>query len=256
MTTDHEIVLAEKIQQSILPKDAPYLEGYEISAYMKPAKVVAGDFYGYIPLLSGPKTIGLYVGDVVDKGIPAALYMMLANGILRAGLSLTKEMSPEDTLLWLNLQLLQLMPDIEDDANHHNMNLTMVYGILDAQKHEFSYARAGHEIPYLIDSSGTFLHNENGIGQPLGFLTAPLLDTSTLNIPPGGILVLHTDGIKDETNFKNQFFGNKRLEDLLVQNRSKSATEICSVVNQELISYRDNTSQHDDYTLMIIKRKY
>jgi serine phosphatase RsbU (regulator of sigma subunit) len=254
MPSDEDLQLAKKIQQSVLPKNAPYIEGYEISTYMIPAKDgISGDFYGYIPLLSGPKTIGLYVGDVVDKGLPAAMYMMLTNGILRAGLSLTKKMDPYSTLVWLNNQLVQL---ISDDENYLGMSLTMVYGILDASTHSFQYARGGHERIYSTDSQGKVMQYQDGDGQTLGLFHAPKIAKGNIYIPPGGILMLYTDGITDETDPKNQSFGYDRLEDLLSENIDKSADEITSIVSSELINWRGETTQFDDCTLMVIKRNY
>jgi serine phosphatase RsbU (regulator of sigma subunit) len=247
MTLETAMIDAGKIQQSILPQVSPILKNYEISAFMCPAYSVGGDFYDFIPVLSGPKTLGLVVGDVVGKGISAALYMMLAQGKLRSGLSLVN-FTPKRTLLWLNSQLIQQTED---------MSITMIYGVLDTKLNEFNYARAGHERPYLIDTSGNFLYKNNSrLGQPLGQFNNPVIESNVYKIPSGATLILYSDGLIDETNSDNHIFGRERLEELLVNNRKSNANEISTKILDELSDYRGNTRQYDDATIMVVKRDY
>ena len=247
MTTDSVGALARRIQQSILPYEQPKFEGYDIKGSMIPANGIAGDFYGYVPL-PNPNKIILYVGDVVDKGLAAGLYMMWANGILRGGISCIMYMSPVDTLLWLNEKMMQAQ------YTEHNMHLTMIYGVLDTSTHEFNFARAGHPRAYVIDAEGNTLYRGNGIGQPLGLLENPKIDKDRCRIPPESFLALYTDGIAEETNQMDQEFGQRRLEQLLKENRRKNAAGICAAVSEGLFDYRGVTTQNDDCTLMIGKR--
>jgi len=248
---DAEKYLAEagEIQRSILPEASPYMEGYDISAMMRPAKGVGGDFYDYIPVFSGPDTIGIFVGDVSDKGIPAALYMAMIHGMVHAGLSLKMDFTAEKFLVWLNLQLLEV--------SKGNMFVTLTYGVLDSKKHQFRYARAGHTHPYVFDAEGMTIYcgEDSKPGQPLGILPNPSLDVNVIELPRNSIMALYSDGLTDETNHLNRMFGMERLERLIIKNRSSPSDEICSNIMDEMERYRHGTAPDDDCTIMIIKRE-
>jgi phosphoserine phosphatase RsbU/P len=238
-----------ELQRNMLPDTVPEIEGYSLAAMMRPAREVGGDFYDYMPVLLGPKTIGLLVADVTDKGMPASFYMANTHGILHSGLSLMAGSSVEKLLRWANLQLLQT-------TSRNGMFVTLTFGILDSGNNTFRYARAGHTQPYMFDWEGkTVFRGSSKPGQPLGLLPSPKLDVNTLNIPPGGIIALYSDGLADETDPENCAFGIERLEELIAGNRTLSALKICEGVMGELDRYREGTRQFDDCTIMIVKRE-
>jgi sigma-B regulation protein RsbU (phosphoserine phosphatase) len=242
------LLQAAEIQRGILPGAAPHMEGYDLAALMRPARAVGGDFYDYIPLLLGQETMGILVGDVTDKGVPASLYMALTHGMMHAGLSLTKGISPEKMLIWLNLQL--------GEVSKSGMFVTLTFGILNSKDHTFHYARAGHTRPYMFDESGrTVYRGSPRTGQPLGILNHPSIDSDTIDIPVQGIIALYSDGLADETNPEECAFGMERLEELIAENRNLSALGICEKVMAELEAYRQGSRQYDDCTIMIIKRE-
>ena len=139
---EQELRMAHRIQQSILPSELPRLPRYDFGALIMPAKRVGGDLYDFIPL--GKGRLGIAVGDVSDKGVPAAIFMALTRSLLRA--EATRVVSPRRALERVNQLLL--------DMNDEGMFVTLLYGILDAQQGTFAYSRAGHELPLLFDPDG------------------------------------------------------------------------------------------------------
>jgi serine phosphatase RsbU (regulator of sigma subunit) len=244
---DKDIEKAGEVQKSILPQELPYIEGYDISAIMEPARIVGGDFYDFMPTLTGPQNMGIVMGDVTDKGLSAGLYMFLVHGMMHAGLSLVKDFTPEELLIWLNLELLEVTKG--------DTFITMIYGILDSAEHRFRFARAGHELPYLFSSEGRQLYKANyAEGQPLGIFNVPKLHKDIINIPKGGLLALYSDGLIDETDPEDKTYGRAKLESLIRHNIELPAGEICEKVMGDLSDYRAGTPPYDDCSLMLIRR--
>jgi len=179
---DHELDLARRIQESILPNDLA-LKGFDFGARMLPARAVGGDLYDFIPLHGD--NVGISIGDVSDKGVPAAIFMALYCSLVRAETHHTT--SPEDVLNQVNHHLLHL--------HETRMFVTALYGVLNRKTCEFTYARAGHHVPILVDDCGKETPVERNHGQLLGFFPGPDLDVQTVEIPQGSTLLLYTDGI-------------------------------------------------------------
>ncbi len=245
---DYYLAKAAEIQQSILPESAPYMPGYDIAAMMQPARGVGGDFFDYIPVFSGPGTIGIMAGDVSDKGVPAALYMGVIHGMVHAGLSLSKKFTAEKLLQWLNLELKMVSKD--------NMFATMLYGVLDSNTHQFSFARAGHTQPLMFNSEGRITYcGDAKNGQALGILNRPEIAGDTIDIPAGSFITIYSDGLTDETNPDKVDFGIYRLIQLVSENRGLPAEGICRSVMDGLDVYRGGSPPDDDCTIMVIKRE-
>ncbi len=238
---EHELNLARDIQESILPKDLFSLDGFEFGARMVPARSVGGDLYDYIPL--GKDIVAIAIGDVSDKGIPAAIYMALYCSLLRAVIQ--HGASPSEVLLRVNRHLL--------DLNEARMFVTALFGLLDRKKREFSYARAGHEVPILFDRDGKGHLLNWDQGQLLGFFPDPILDVQTVTIPEGCTLLLYTDGSFDAQNSEGASFGLDRLVETAAVNLGSSAQNLCDLVIDELNVFQGSSSQYDDITLVAIK---
>ena len=129
---EEDLEIARQTQQSILPDHLPEQEGYDFGARMIPARIVAGDFYGFVQLESD--RLGVVIGDVTDKGLPAALFMALTYSLVNVVATLFD--SPVDTLAAVNQHLMTM--------NASSMFVTLLYGILNYQTGQFRYARAGH----------------------------------------------------------------------------------------------------------------
>ena len=133
------------------------------------------------------------------------------------------------------------------------MFVSMLYGVLVPEMGEFHYARAGHEIPILLDEDGRSIEVSQAPGQLLGIFKDPMLDDQSIVIPHGGVLLLFTDGATDASNLSQEFFGNENLVKTLQNNRIGSAQEICDRVFNEILNFQGEASQLDDITLVVVR---
>jgi serine phosphatase RsbU (regulator of sigma subunit) len=239
---EKELEISGQIQQSILPEFLPVIPSFEFGALMIPARAVGGDFYTYFKM--GRDRMGLVVGDVSDKGVPAALFMALSYSLIRAEAIRTK--SPVKALRKVNHHLLQM--------NSSSMFVTLVYGILDFNSGDFHFARAGHPSPYLLDGEGQSVEVPISSGQALGIFGDLPIDEQTIHLPPGGTLLLYSDGISETMDTQGTDFGLDSIYKTMSANRLKSAQEICEQLWQDVNAFGGDSPQQDDFTTFIIKR--
>ena len=238
---EHELQIARHIQLSILPQHLPQHAKFDCGALMIPAQAVGGDFYDLIPLHGN--RLGVVVGDVSDKGVPAALFMALTYSLLRAEASWG--IQPEKTLLNVNRNLLKI--------NSAGMFVTVLYGVLDCATCEFSYARAGHPLPVVVDAAGRAIEVQSGIGQPLGLFENICLDEQRLVIPTGGAALIYSDGLSEATDAAGNGFGADRIPAVLGQVLHLSAQAACQKLWEEVLAFSSPDRQQDDFTLVCIK---
>ena len=238
---DHELNLARNIQQSILPDNLALMEGFDFGARMLPARAVGGDLYDFIQL--DQDTVGISIGDVSDKGVPAAIFMALYCSLLRA--EALHVSSPADVLRRVNRHLL--------DLNEARMFVTALYGVLNRKTCEFSYARAGHHVPILFDDCGKEIAINRDQGQLLGFFSDPDLDVQTMVIPQGSTLLLYTDGMFDVMDSNDEILGEKRLRELACAHQASSAQDLCEKIIAEVKTYQGESPQFDDMALVAIQ---
>src|ERR687898_618137 len=155
---EQELRVARLIQQTLLPKTLPELPGYDVAAYYQPAREVGGDFYDFLELEDG--RLGLVVGDVTDKGVPAALVMATTRTMLRAVAQ--RLFSPGQVLKRVNDVIVQDIPP--------NMFITCLYAILDKETGLLRYANAGHDLPYRRKAAAGGGGGARAAGVPLGLL--------------------------------------------------------------------------------------
>ncbi len=238
---ERELQLAHEIQMSILPQELPRLDGYDFGALLMPARAVGGDFFDLIPL--GKDKLGVVIGDVTDKGVPAAIFMAQTHALLRAVASLRTR--PRETLLRVNQQLLQM--------NARGLFATVIYGILERESGLFSYARAGHEVPFLLRAGGV-QPEEFKTGQPLGVFDRPLLDEQTIRLMPGETALLYTDGVPDAADPRQQPFGKARLQAAFQDAADLGGQGICTQLFQAICAHQAGADLFDDITLVAIQR--
>lgn len=243
---ERELELAYEIQMSILPQRLPDVPGYRLEAEIRPARAVGGDFYDFFPL-DGDR-IGVVIGDVTDKGVPAAIYMARCNALLRA--EATRGYSPEETLRRVNRHLLEMDPG---GAPAGGMFATVLYGILDRASGEFHYARAGHELPLLCLPGGAAVELELQPGVPLGMMAGGPLDANRITLPPGGVLLFYTDGVPDGRNPADEPFGVPRLAAALADLVRQGAPDLCRGITARLGDHMDGMQPFDDITLVAIR---
>lgn len=236
---EQELRTAQRIQQSILPGELPRLAGYDFGALMMPARSVGGDLYDLIPL--GKGRMGIAVGDVSDKGVPAAIFMALTRSLLRA--EATRVFSPRRALERVNRLLL--------DMNEDGMFVTLLYGILDAGQQAFTYTRAGHELPLILTASGDSCLAEPGKGAPLGLFESVGLDEQTIALASGDALLIYSDGATDITAGSDELFGMERLiASARGAMRHGRAQALCDAIWRDIDAYRGGAALADDVTLV------
>jgi sigma-B regulation protein RsbU (phosphoserine phosphatase) len=229
---------ARSIQQGFLPKEIPQLAGYEIVGAWQPARVVGGDYYDVLPF--GRETLGVCIGDVAGKGLPAALLMSNLQAAFRGFASPT--MSPETLCDKLNSLICR---NIASDRF-----ITFFYAQLDGAARQLRYTNAGHNAPIVAHKDGTHDRLREG-GGILGVFPVQAFDLGVYDLAPGDRVLLFTDGVTEACNPDGEEFGDARLLQLLEQNRELSAEhlqrKILSVVAEFCRGH-----WHDDATLIVI----
>jgi serine phosphatase RsbU (regulator of sigma subunit) len=237
-----EMLLARQTQRSILPRRLPRRRGYDFGSLVMPARAVGGDFFDLIHL--DKDRLSLVIGDVSDKGLPAALVMALTFSLLR--LEAERSDDPPQILRNANRHLMRL--------NDAGMFVTLLYGILDCRTGAFKYARAGHLPPLLIDQVGEALEVRMDEGQPLGILEEVKLDVQEVVIPPGGLAMLFSDGLNEATDSQGVQFGLPRLQQILAANRLENAKTICTRLWQAVNAHSGEQPHQDDFVTVVVKR--
>lgn len=239
---EQEMEIARRTQQSILPAKRPEKNGYDFGSLMIPARAVGGDFYDFIPL--GNNRLCVVIGDVSDKGLPAALFMALTFSLIRSETGRTRD----PALVMNNVnQYLRNM-------NALGMFVTLIFGVLDYHTGKFNYFRAGHLLPILVDSSGNLIHVDWQEGRPLGLFEEMIIDHREYMIPRGGLLFLYSDGLSEAIDGMGCQFGIEQLQANLLLHREESAQAICEQLWEAVEAHCGEFLHQDDFTTVLIKR--
>ena len=240
---EREMEIARNTQLSILPEKLPDPIGYDFGALMVPARAVGGDFYDFIPMKDNHW--GIMIGDVADKGLPAALYMTLTYSLLRS--EATRETSPDQALVNVNHYLLGM--------NASNMFVTVLCGILDTRSHKFSYARAGHLAPLILDSAGNIKSIPIQQSQPIGIFEHLQLDIGEISVPENSTLLLFSDGITEAVSDADEQFDEEQFTLVLKESCQLSPDAICKKIWHAVQYHSGSLPQQDDFTILAIRHK-
>jgi GAF domain-containing protein len=236
-----EVQLARQIQQTFIPETLPQLDGWELAARWKTARQVGGDFYDVFELPEGK--LGLFIADVADKGVPAALFMALTRTLVRA--AVTASASPAEAMQNVNDLLI---PD-----TRQGMFVTAVYAVLDMDAKELTYVNAGHNPPLWVKQSGE-VERLTRTAIALGVVGGQLVEQCTIRFESGDNLLLYTDGLTESFNADNIFFGENRLLEAIVTNSCSSASELLDVVENALLNFVQDMPPADDLTMLVLRR--
>jgi serine phosphatase RsbU (regulator of sigma subunit) len=255
---EHELGMARKIQQSILPKATPALDGWRIDAHWKPARAVSGDFYDFIALPQGKW--GIVIGDVTDKGVPAALVMATTRSVIRStALNLAEtaarpresvaggRISPGEVLARVNDLLLADMPA--------NMFVTCQFLVLDPLSGNLCFANAGHDLPCLRTGEGAVVELR-AAGMPLGLMPGMTYAEQQADLAPGDLLVLISDGLVEAHTPQREMFGVPRFKKLLAAAGAWDGEGVIGYLLRALAEFTGpDWEQEDDVTLVAVQRE-
>src|ERR1019366_8575918 len=240
---EYELNLSTKIQRSILPEIIEGHEDFELGATMLPARQVSGDFYDFF-LIDGDR-LGLAIGDVSGKGIPAALFMAVSRTLLRA--TALHGGSPRECLEHVNRVLMK-----QSDGE---VFLTLLYGILDLRTGDFEFSAGGQPPPFLCSPNreGKFLREPTGM--MLGLLDEAAYGSAMVRVEPGGTLVFYTDGVTEAESGKGSFFTEQRLLAVLECSKDRPAGELTNRIVEALNVFAEGNEQTDDVTILSVRYK-
>jgi sigma-B regulation protein RsbU (phosphoserine phosphatase) len=237
---EHEIKLAADVQDSLLPDSFPEYTGYDISAYLQPAKSVGGDFYDVIEI--DDENIGLLIADVADKGIHAAMFMAVTRTLFfTVG---HQFLSPSKVATAVHRSMMEVAPKTD-------VFVTAFYGVLNKPSGRLTYVRAGHEKPLLF-RPGKPVGTLAGQGRFLGMIEELQLPEYTFQLKPGDRLVLYSDGVTDSTNPAGEQFGTKRFARCIKTNGALAAADISRAIQNDVADFCKGAPPFDDLTLLVL----
>ena len=240
LVMENELNIASKIQESFLPKQLPSIKGLDISVRMSTARQVGGDLYDFAEF-SGSK-IGVMIGDVSGKGVPASLFMAKVNSEFE--FFAKPESRPQEVLTNLNSKL------VKESAS--NLFVTIFYLIFDMNNNTVEFSNGGHLPAIHFNHEGKIEFLDVSEGTPLG-----LIDSSyggkNISFKKQDIFVLYTDGITEAMNTKGEFYGEERLCSVIKNNRSADSKGLLDAIQKDVRRFEPKSRQHDDMTLIIIK---
>ena len=234
-----ELRVAQLIQQQFLPRELPKLPEWQVAAYYGPARVVGGDFYDFMELDDG--RIGIAVGDVTDKGVPAALVMARTHSILRA--EAQRFDSPAAILARANELLVPEMPD--------RMFVTCLFAVLEPATGRLVLANAGHNLPYIRTADGVVELRATGL--PLGLLPGMTYEEVEGRIGPGQDVLLYSDGLVEAHSPEREMYGFPRLQAAMAG--EATGQELLDGLLDGLHAFTGSGwEQEDDITLVTLRR--
>jgi predicted ester cyclase len=237
---EQELRVARRIQHALLPKSLPELDDWEITHHYRPAREVGGDFYDFLPLADGH--LGLVIGDVSGKGIPAAVLMANTQSVLRTVAQ--RDSAPGQALAEANEVLFAYVPP--------NMFVTCFYGILDLESGRFRYANAGHNLPCCRrEDSVTELRAR---GMPLGLMPGMSYEEKETTLVPDDSVLLYSDGLVEAHSSEHEMFGSPRLQTLMIEHPTGEKS-LTAFLLEELKRFTgEGWEQEDDITLVALRR--
>ena len=238
-----DLDIASVMQESVLPVSFPDSPLYEIHAGMLPAKAVSGDFY-FCQQLDETGLLALGVADVSGKGVPAALFMMVAHTLMK-GISLS-ERDAKKAIQELNKSLCL--------ENETSMFVTLWFGIYNPDTAELTGVNAGHSAPILVRQDGSHkLIEIETVYPPLGVLPTEMEDMKVI-LEPGDLIFIYTDGFSEAFNKEKEMYGDERVVERLKEARDLPIEEVYPYMLKGIQEFSEDVEQSDDITGLVIRR--
>ncbi len=239
---ERELQVARQVQSSLIPRETPRIPGWDFAALWQPAREVSGDFYDFIP--ADGRQLGMVIADVSDKGMGAALFMALTRSIIRA--SLLPARTPAQGITQANRLI------CSDAAD--GMFVTLCYTQLDPTSGKIVCVNAGHNPPLLCRAKQDQLLELERTGIALGIDEALKFEQRHVRLERGDLVLLYTDGVTEATDARGELFEEMRLRQIILEHRSRTATDIVATLQQALAGFIGSAPQFDDITVVVAKR--
>jgi serine phosphatase RsbU (regulator of sigma subunit) len=249
-----ELDVAQGIQRSLLPAVLPSVDGWDFAAYCKPARQLGGDFYDIFKLPGRGNRLGVIVADVVDKGVPAALLMVLCRTLFRA--TAISERPPVEALKQANV-LIRMDSGryrVYEQLEAGDFFVSAIYAALDLESGGVTYANAGHDRPLWLRSEEGKIEQLTARGIVLGLYDQVDLQEGQVVLAPGESLILYTDGLTEAMNAEGEIFGDPRLLETLSACQASSAQALIDALVDAVLEFTDGAPQSDDLTIFVIRR--
>jgi len=237
---NREIEIAREVQQRFFPQSVPVVEGLDIAGYCRPALAVGGDYYDFVPLENGH--LGIAIGDVSGKGVPAALLMASLQAFLR-GQAIAGTTDLAKLMGNLNRQVF--------DASTSNRYATFFYSQYDPTTKTLSYSNGGHNPPILFRGDQQ-IHLDVG-GPVVGLFRPAAYQQAEVQLQSGDILVAFTDGISEAMDTRDEEWGEENLTLAVNQIRTLSAKDMIPRMMEAADAFVNGAPQHDDMTIVVAK---
>jgi len=235
-----ELMIARRIQMTFLPSQDPVVSGFEISGINIPSADVGGDYYDFIQIVENH--LGVAIGDVSGKGIPAALIMAAFRASLKA------EIRNNFAIRAILMKVNDLLYESLERGNY----VTAIYSVLDSKHRVLTFSNAGHNPPILRRANGQVEQLSEG-GLALGTFPNSTYEERPVSLGTGDILVFYTDGVTEAKNDRDEEFGVERLLACLEESKERSAKEIINYIVECANKFASSQTEMDDLTLVVIK---
>ena len=238
---ERELQVARQVQADLLPREMPNFPGWEIAAMWQPAREVSGDYYDFV---LAAKELDLIIGDVSDKGMPAALLMVQTRSIIRANLSPKQSMALGITRA----------NELICASSANDMFVTMACLRLEARSGKIICVNAGHNRPLVCRARGGALSELARTGVALGIDAARTYAQKTERLERGDFVILYTDGVTDAMNPAGEMFGEERLREIVLAHHGSSAADLIAGFKRELEQFIGSAPPADDITVVAAKK--
>lgn len=240
---EHELAIAREVQAQLFPKEKPAVQGVEVEAVCRPARVVSGDYYDFLPL--GPGRLGIALADISGKGISAALIMASLQAALRSQALVNGHGSggTAEIVARLNQHLYR--------STAPDRFATFFYGVYDAETRRLEYTNAGHPAPLYI--AGQQVQRLSAGGTVLGLFDDRHYESQVTDIAPGSLLIAYSDGLSEAENPGGEEFGDQRVLEVALRLREAPAGAVLKNLLEAVDQWTGPAEQLDDLTVIVAR---
>jgi serine phosphatase RsbU (regulator of sigma subunit) len=251
---EKELQIGHQIQSGFLPEELPEASGWDIAAHFQAAREVAGDFYDVFRLSDG--RLGFFLGDVTDKGVGSALFMALYRSLLRAFINDADGAAKRNPDVNSSSSLLQAVTKTNRyvcQTHESPLFATLFIGVLDSSSGKVEYINAGHNPPFVLRIDGD-RRDLKPTGPGIGIFDEAEYTSAAIELNPGEILFIYSDGVEDTQNGDGEFYGRDRMIEIF-NDPSESAAAYVACLSSSLEEFMGETKPFDDVTVLAIMRR-